>query len=497
MLCGEAEFMTGALEAAEARLPELERVAGDGTFGADLTRLRAALYTALGRFDLALGVGLAFLKRAGIDIPPHPDSADVHREYLRLRGWLDRNGIDALRELPIIADPLQRAIVDIFADLIPPALYSDQGLVDMILLRAVNLAIEHGHSDASADVYVCMNQIFGARYGDYAASLAFGGSRCIWSTSAGRSVSRPRIYGARHDRGAVGVAGALGPRVYLAGIRDHGRVLRSYVRALLQAQRGDRHAVRRRISRRRTRYGGARAVIARDANFQLVIDGLLVQQMLLRRLQEGERDDHDVLPPQEGRPANLVDLAYWVYRLQAALLFGDLPGALDARRHAEACEHTARSFAERADLPFYGALALLARPGRDASEEAALQRHLAQLDVWAQACPANFAARRELVRAEHARENGRPLDAAEAYARAVTHAGRHGFTQVEALAAEYAARFHADRDNIAAHAYLRHALSAWQRLGRWQRCASCRPRIPMYSMPAPAIPSGAGCTHWT
>ena len=72
-------------------------------------------------------------------------------------------------------------------------------------------------------------------------------------------------------------------------------------------------------------------------------------------------------------------------------------------------------------MPFYGALALLARPGRDASE-AALQRHLAQLDVWAQACPANFAARRELVRAEHARENGRPLDAAEAYARAVTHA---------------------------------------------------------------------------
>ena len=60
--------------------------------------------------------------------------------------------------------------------------------------------------------------------------------------------------------------------------------------------------------RRRTRYGGARAVIARDANFQLVIDGLLVQQMLLRRLQEGERDDHDVLPPQEaaGRRTLLI-----------------------------------------------------------------------------------------------------------------------------------------------------------------------------------------------
>ncbi|NIF40719.1 AAA family ATPase [Burkholderia sp. Tr-862] len=466
MLCAEAEFMTGALEAAEARLAELERVAGDGTFGADLTRLRAALYTALGRFDLALGVGLAFLKRAGIDIPPHPDSADVHREYLRLRGWLDRNGIDALRDLPIIADPLQRAIVDIFADLIPPALYSDQDLVDMILLRAVNLAIEHGHSDASADVYVCMNQIFGVRYGDYVASLAFGELALHLVDERGLDRYRGRVYMAHGTIVVPWVLPARSARAYISRAFeitveccDHTFALyckRNEATGMLFAGEflGD---VRDTVT-----HGLA---IARDANFQLVIDALLAQQMLLRRLQEGECDDRDVLAPPEGRPPTLVDLAYWVYRLQAALLFGDLPDALDARRHAEACEHAARSFAERADLPFYGALALLALPGRDASDEAALQRHVEQLDVWARACPENFVARRELVRAEHARVSGQPLDAAEAYARAVTHAGRHGFAQVEALAAEYAARFHAGRDTIAAHAYLRHAQSAWQRWG--------------------------------
>ncbi|WP_412025902.1 AAA family ATPase [Burkholderia cepacia] len=468
MLCGEAEFMTGALEAAEARLAELEVVAGDGTFGAELTRLRAALYTTLGRFDLALGVGLAFLKRAGIDIPPHPGSADVHREYVRLRGWLDRHGIEALRDLPVIADPLQRAIVDIFVDLIPPALYSDQDLVDVILLRAVNLAIEHGHSDASADVYVCMNQIFGARYGDYAASLAFGELALHLVDERGLDRYRGRVYMAYGTIVVPWVLPARSARGYIARAFeitveccDHTFALyckRNEATGMLFA--GEFLAdVRDTVARG--------LAIARDANFQLVIDALLAQQNLVRRLQEGETGDRDALlpPPDEGRPATLVDLAYWVYRLQAALLFGDLPDALEARRRAEACEHAARSFAERADLPFYGALALLALPRRDASQQAALQRHVEQLDVWARACPSNFDARRELVRAEEARVHGQSADAAQAYARAVTHARVHGFTQVEALASECAARFHAGRDEIAAQAYLRHAQGAWQRWG--------------------------------
>ncbi|MBR8303162.1 AAA family ATPase [Burkholderia dolosa] len=468
MLCGEAEFMTGALDAAEARLAELDGVAGDGIFGAELTRLRAALYTALGRFDRALDVGLAFLKRAGIDIPAHPDSADVHREYVRLRGWLDRHGIDALRDLPIVADPLQRAIVDIFADLIPPALYSDQDLVDMILLRAVNLAIEHGHSDASADVYVCMNQIFGARYGDYAASRAFGELALHLVDERGLDRYRGRVYMAHGTIVVPWVLPARSARGYIARAFDitveccdHTFAIyckRNEATGMLFA--GEflddvRDTVARGLA------------IARDANFQLVIDALLAQQILVARLQEGDTGDRDALlpPPDEHRPATLVDLAYWVYRLQAALLFGDLPDALEARRRAQACEHTARSFAERADLPFYGALALLALPQRDASQQAALQRHAAQLDVWVRACPENFAARRALVRAEQARVDGRVLDAAQAYAYAVTHARKHGFTQVEALASECAARFHAGRDEIAAQAYVRHALDAWQRWG--------------------------------
>jgi len=468
-LCGEAEFMTGSLEAAEARLSALEEVAGDGIFGADLARLRAALYTTLGRFDQALDVGLAFLCKSGIDMPRRPDDAAVDREHATLQAWIDRHGIGALRQLPIVADPLRRAITDIFADLIPPALYTDHNLVDFILLRMIRIGIAQGHADASADGYVCMTQVFGVRYGNYAAAREFGALALHLVDERGLARYRGRVYMAFGTLVVPWTQPARAARDYIrraydvaVASGDHTFAIycgRNQATGMLFAGEylGDvRDTVERGLA------------IARDANFQLVIDALLAQKALLAQLQDGTEGDRDAQPrtPQEGEPATLVDFAYWVYKLQAALIGGRLTEAIDARRRAEACAASGRTFAESGDLPFYGALALLALPTRDAPQQAALQRDVQQLQTWVLACPANFLARYQLVRAELCRIDGDPLAAVEAYARAVTHARRHGFTQVEALAAERAAAFHAGRgDDLSAHGNLRHARGAWQRWG--------------------------------
>ncbi|MBB3639497.1 trifunctional serine/threonine-protein kinase/ATP-binding protein/sensor histidine kinase [Variovorax atrisoli] len=468
-LCGEAEFMTGALEAAESRLSALEEVAGDGIFGADLARLRAALYTTLGNFDRALDVGLAFLRKSGIVMPRRPDAAAVDREHAALQEWIDRHGIGALRQLPIVADPLRRAITDIFADLIPPALYTDQNLVDLILLRMVGLNIAQGHSDASADGYACMTQVFGVRYGNYAAAREFGALALHLVDERGLALYRGRVYMTFGTMVVPWTQPARAARDYIrraydvaVASGDHTFAIycgRNQATGMLFAGEylGDvRDTVERGLA------------VARDANFQLVIEALLAQKLLLAQLQDGTVSDCDAQPspPREGRPATLVDFAYWVYRLQAALFGGRLAEAIEARHRAEACAASGRTFAESGDLPFYGALALLALPARDASQRAALQRDMEQLQAWSQACPTNFLARFQLVRAEMYRIDGDPLAAVEAYARAVSHARRHGFTQVEALAAELAAAFHAGRgDDLSAHGNLRHARGAWQRWG--------------------------------
>ncbi|MDQ0586133.1 C4-dicarboxylate-specific signal transduction histidine kinase [Variovorax paradoxus] len=431
--------------------------------------LRAALYTTLGRFDLALGVGLAFLRKSGIYVPMQPDAAAVDREYAQLQAWLDRHGMDALRQLPVATNPLRRAITNIFADLIPPALYTDQNLVDLILLRMTNLGIVHGHTDASANGYVCMTQILGVRYGNYAAAREFGALALHLVDERGLSRYRGRVYMAFGTMIVPWTQPARAARDYirraykvLVETADHTFAIYcapNEASGMLFAGEflGEvRDTVERGLA------------IARDANFQFVVDALLAQKLLLARLQDGTRGDPGERPhvPQEGAPPTLVDFEYWVYRLEAALLCGELAEALEARGRAEACASAGRTFAESGELPYYGALALLALPARNAEQQAALQRDVDQLATWALACPDNFSARFELVCAELARVAGKPLEASEAYAHAVSQARRNGFIQVEALAAELAAAFHAGRgDELSAHGNLRYARGAWQRWG--------------------------------
>jgi predicted ATPase/signal transduction histidine kinase len=480
LLCGEAEFMTGALEAAEGRLAALQGMAGDGLFGADVARLRVALYTTLGRFDLALDVGFAFLARAGIVLPRRPSDAQVDDEHRRLRTWLDERGVAGLRDIPADTDPLRRAIVDIFADLLPPAMYSDQNLEDLMLMRMVGLAVAHGHTDASVNGYVCMIRVLGERYGDYARSREFGELALHLIDAHGLRRYQQRVHHTYATFVVPWTAPARSAREHhlrafeiATRVGDHTFALycgRNQATGMLFA--GDfLEDVRQTVDRALQR--------ARDANFKLVVDALLAQRSLLAVLQDGDAprepaasrsasvvEAERMAEPVEGAPTTLVDFAYWVYRLQIGLLFGDLAEALEARRRAEACQRAGRSFAEYADLPFYGALALLRVRERDAAQEDALRRHVAALDTWAADCAENFGARRALVLAEQARALGHVTEAAELYASAVAQARRHGFAQVEALAAELAAGFHADqRREIESRAYLRHALAAWQRWG--------------------------------
>ena len=469
MLCGEAEFMTGALDSAEARLSTLEPIAGNGVFGAKLTRLRLALYTTLGRFDLALEAGLSFLRKVGIDVPTTANTADVDREYALLRHWIDEHGIEGFRHLPTIIDPQQKMIFDIVGDMLPPAMYTSQELVDMLLLRAANLAIEYGHSDSSPNVYVCMNLVFGMRYGDYAATRSFGELALFLVHERGLTRQCGRVY---HTYGTFVIpwtAPARSARDYIrkaydisveAGDQTFAVYCRSNETSCMLFSGEFLGDIRETISQGLS--------IAEQANFELVIRSLQAKWALLLQLQDGHQDDQPLWPaePLEGAPTTLVDVAYWVHRLQAALLFGDIPQALEARRRAHACEDAARSFPERADLQFYGALALLELPGRNAEEEAALQQHMALLKTWAQACPENFSARYDLVRAELARTQGHIQQAGDAYIQAMQWARRYQITHIEALSAELAARFYADRsDTVASRAYLRHARHAWQRWG--------------------------------
>jgi len=95
-----------------------------------------------------------------------------------------------------------------------------------------------------------------------------------------------------------------------------------------------------------------------------------------------------------------------------------------------------------------------------------LAAHSTQLEVWAEHCPANFADRTMLVRAEVARIEDRILDAETLYEAAIRLAHANGSVHNAAVSNELAGRFYAARgfEGIAT-TYLRDARSCYLRWG--------------------------------
>ena len=64
--------------------------------------------------------------------------------------------------------------MDVLTTLVPPALFTDENLLCLVICRMANLSLEHGNSDASCFAYVWLGMILGPHFGDYQAGFRFG-----------------------------------------------------------------------------------------------------------------------------------------------------------------------------------------------------------------------------------------------------------------------------------------------------------------------------------
>jgi PAS domain S-box-containing protein len=162
---------------------------------------------------------------------------------------------------------------------------------------------------------------------------------------------------------------------------------------------------------------------------------------------------------------------YWIRKLQACVYAGNGESAVAAASKAASLLWTVPTQVELSEYHFYAALGRAARCDMAAAEERpqhleALSLHLKQIAVWADNCPATFANRAALVRAELARLKERELEAERLYEEAIRSARANGFIQNEALANELAGRFYAARGfEQIAHLYLRNARYGYLRWG--------------------------------
>ncbi|MCA3194546.1 AAA family ATPase [Cupriavidus sp.] len=505
----ECEFLTGDSARAEQRLDMLAARTSSLTALAIVTQLQLGLLLTGGRRVEAVRVGLAYLRRAGIDWFTHPAPSVVAQEEALLAGLLDGREIPTLATLPCMTDAGGLATMRVLTALLQPAWYTDDHLRTLVILRMVNLSITLGNSEESCLAYAWLAMLRTAASTDDTAGVAFQRLALALAEVRGVERMRARVYQVvggnllhwtqplRVARGLLGQAleltAQIGDLTYAAYIRSN---MMTHALAIGDPLGRVQHDA------------DSGSVFAWGPRFALVEDRLAAQRQLVRTLRGltpvfGCFDARDFSEAAfEARLGGDVGLRlaacwYWIRKLQARYLAGEAAEALEASERARTLLWTSPAYFEQAEYHFFAALARAACCNPAVADDLAthlpvLAGHHRQLAQWARRCPATFAHRALLVEAEIARLEGRDTDAMRSYESAIAAARDSDLIHMQALTNELAARFYMSRrlDTVAL-VYLRQARHGYLHWGADAKVWQLDKRYPALAADANAAPASA------
>ncbi|MFL6710265.1 MAG: AAA family ATPase, partial [Massilia sp.] len=500
-LIAECELMTMDMVAAEARLARLVVRAANRHDACLVTRLRLTLYTAMDQSDRGVDVFLDWLRQDGTAWSGHPTRADAMREYERIWTLLGARAIEELVDLPLSDDTDYIDTMEVFSEIVTPALFYDEHLFSLTLCRMVNLSLEHGNCDGSCFGYAWFAMAAGPQFDNYRDGYRFGQLGFDLVETRGLTRYQARMYitfsnavvpWVRHvasERDLLDRAFDLAYRagdLTFAAYRGE-QIVANYLLAgdcsLPDLEReaenglafGQRVGFGYVIHNCNSQLGLIRSLRALNGHF-----GILDTELYTEAAAERDLASNPVL--------SLAEFCYWTRKLQARFFAGDFASATDAAARAQSLIWSAPGQIVTADFRFYAALAHAAYwhqagDGERPAIIAALNVHHHQLEVWALHCPANFAERTALVRAEIARLEARQLEAQNLYEEAILLAHENGSIHNEALANELAGRYYAERGfKKIALVYLRDSCLYYTRWGAEAKTRQLRHDFPALSL---------------
>ena len=102
---------------------------------------------------------LDYVRRNGTDWSQHPACDDVTQEYNRIWSLVGKRKIEDLIDLPLLVDPDVLDMLDVFTEIVHPAMFFDENLSTLVVFRMVSLCLEHGNCDASCFGFVWFRDV--------------------------------------------------------------------------------------------------------------------------------------------------------------------------------------------------------------------------------------------------------------------------------------------------------------------------------------------------
>jgi len=474
----ECVFLSGQVERASGLVEELFARAPERVTAAAAYCLKARIQEHQSRLADSVATILAGLSSLGVELPaePHAVEQGVGAGIGKLLLHLERVPIEELERLPALADPTQQAVTELLFQLIPPASQMNPPLFILAELLLFDLALTHGTVPGSAKNFMDCGIVLGAILKDY-----------------GRAYRMGKVAFALLERQIPTPLESAVNFVFGCFISHFGAHFHEGLEALERGHRrgvelGDTlHASYSSVHHAKSTLFAGKPLVDCRATAELALaytraTGAVgheaVPRMLLRAL------DRLQAPELPGPDATLSDAEFgleiaktgndhfvFVAR-QLDTLVHVLLGTWDA---AEAANEAVAARLEVGngsfpvpDFHLFGALIACRRARRSPAPERAEfvrrgEEHVAALATFASACPANFAHKLTLARAELARLTEAPVDEVVClYAEALALAG-DDFTHLRALACELQAEFWTEQGR---HEHARDCLLECHRLYR-------------------------------
>jgi predicted ATPase/GAF domain-containing protein/tRNA A-37 threonylcarbamoyl transferase component Bud32 len=487
---GKCAYLSGDFERTEALFADLMRRVKTDIERATIQRERVYSHTSHGQFHEAIKIGLDALALLGHPLSmediksPQVMTAEFSLITTNLRGRQIADVVDA----PEATDPGIGAVLAILDSIGDTAHHLGAVAFSIINLRAVNVALVHGHTELVALPYACVGYMFSAIRGRVVEGLAFcklaeainarfpsasQAARLAFATASCAHMSYPMRHAAQIFATARQRCLATG-EIHMLGIACFlGTMANLFAGDLLEdvLDLADKNLAI--VRRTKITQNNATMIAARQA-----IACLAGKTRSETSFSDDTFDEDAFVRDLKGGRPSSTNTHYGVLKTFVLLLHGKHADAWEASEIAESALMYAGGTIQVKILPFFRALLLLLLPPVPEPAEAArraqlLQRYRGEIAQLAGFSPKSFAHLEALVDAEAARVEGDIGRAIGLYVRAINLCQENKAPHIEAMANELFAKFFVSIGATdGGGVYMKNACRAFRHWGATAKAAS-------------------------
>lgn len=479
----EVEYLSGHMDISQALIAKIQPYLQSNLEKVEIYRLLIIQNTLQGHYQEAITIGRNVLQLLGSDLPLDNLPEFIQKTAIAIKQKLQDIPLYSLLDAPLIVEAKDQALFKILGVLYSPSFMKDMELLSAITLVTINLSLRLGqHTLESCLSYAMYGLVLCVKFEEYALSYQFADlalqlakklqSPLQYCRSAmimyafiypwSKSIQQlPPLWSTTYE-----ASQACGELEFAGYCAVHAELNSFYQGiSLAKVQQEALHLLQ----------------FVQNTKNQIAIHSIQAIQRVLANLMGNTLDEcnFDTSVMDEGDFLEVCQQSnsffalshYYFLKAQAFHLYDHFDQAFEQLSLAKKYLAFVSSSYVIAQVNWYDSLICLARYPMLVPEEQQfylqqVTQNQQKMKKWQASCPENFTHKYVLVAAELARLQGRYEEAETYYEQAVALAGRHGFIQEKALAAELTAKYWLERGRpLCAQGYLNDAFNSYKQWG--------------------------------